>query len=982
MRKLTSLLLIVCLLTAGFVTAKPVKAQTNYNYGEALQKAIIFYEFQRSGDLPDTIRNNWRGDSGLTDGADVGLDLTGGWYDAGDHVKFNLPMAYTAAMLAWSVYESEDALRQSGQLDYLLEEIKWATDYLIKCHPSANVFYYQVGNGNTDHSWWGPAEVMQMARPSYKVDLANPGSSVVAGAAAALAAAGAIFADSNPTYAAECIRHAKELFAFADTTKSDKGYTAADGFYTSYSGFYDELSWAGTWIYLATGDTAYLNKAESYVPNWGTEPQSTTISYKWAHSWDDVHYGTAILLARITDKAIYKTASEMHLDFWTTGYNGNRVAYTPKGLAWLDSWGALRYATTTAFLASVYADWSGCTAAKVSTYKAFAKQQVDYALGSAGRSFVVGYGENSPTRPHHRTAHSSWADSQTVPTYHRHTIYGALVGGPGKDDSYTDDIGNYVNNEIACDYNAGFVGALAKLYDEYGGTPIAGFNAVETVTNDEFFVEAGINASSSNFIEIKALLNNRSGWPARMGDKLSFKYFIDISEAASLGYKASDFTVTTNYNAGAVVSKLQPWDEAANIYYVNVDFTGTKIYPGGQSAYRKEVQFRIAAPAAVTWNNANDFSYSDLGGVTSGNTVKTSYIPVYDAGIKVFGNEPGNTVDSSTITPETAAFDKYLPSNINVTVNYKNNTLNAIKNGTAALVKGTDYTVSGNTVTIASSYLSTLNTGTAKLVFDFSAGLDRTLSITVTDSSPSGTISITQAEFDKHTPNQQDIAVDITYNGNTLSGIRNGSTLLTSGTDYTLSGNTVTLLSSYLASKPLGKLELTFDFNKGNDPVLTVTIIDSSIVVTGNVKVQMFNGSNAAVTNGIAPRFKIVNTGTESINLSDVKLRYYYTIDGEKAQNFWCDWSSAGTANVTGTFVKLATAKTGADYYLEIGFANAAGTLAAGASVDVQARFSKSDWTNYTQTGDYSFQEAGSNYTDWNKVTGYVGGSLVWGIEP
>jgi endoglucanase len=982
MRKLTSLFLIVCLLTAGFVTAKPVKAQTNYNYGEALQKAVIFYEFQRSGDLPDTIRSNWRGDSGLTDGADVGLDLTGGWYDAGDHVKFNLPMAYTAAMLAWSVYESEDALRQSGQLDYLKAEIKWATDYLIKCHPSANVFYYQVGNGNTDHSWWGPAEVMQMERPSYKVDLANPGSTVVAGAAAALAAAGAIFADSNPTYAAECIRHAKELFAFADTTKSDKGYTAANSFYTSYSGFYDELSWAGTWIYLATGDATYLNKAESYVPNWGTEPQSTTIGYKWAHSWDDVHYGTAILLARITDKAIYKTASEMHLDFWTTGYNGNRVSYTPKGLAWLDSWGALRYATTTAFLASVYADWSGCTAAKVSTYKTFAKQQVDYALGSAGRSYVVGYGENSPTRPHHRTAHSSWADSQTVPTYHRHTIYGALVGGPGKDDSYTDDIGNYVNNEIACDYNAGFVGALAKLYDEYGGTPIANFNAIETVTNDEFFVEAGINASSSNFIEIKALLNNRSGWPAKMGDKLSFKYFIDITEAANLGFKATDFTVTTNYNAGAVVSKLQPWDEAANIYYVNVDFTGTKIYPGGQSAYRKEVQFRIAAPTAVTWNNANDFSYTDLSGVTSGNTVKTSYIPVYDAGVKVFGNEPGNTVDSSTITPETAAFDKYNPANINVTVNYKNNTLNAIKNGTATLVKGTDYTVSGNIVTIAASYLSTLNTGTAKLIFDFSAGLDRTLTITVTDSSPSGTISISQAQFDKNTPNQQNIAVNITYNGNTLSGIRNGSTLLTSGTDYTLSGNTVTLLSSYLASKPLGKLELTFDFNKGNDPVLTITIIDSSIVVTGNVKVQMFNGSNATVTNGIAPRFKIVNTGTESINLSDVKLRYYYTIDGEKAQNFWCDWSSAGTANVTGTFVKLTTAKTGADNYLEIGFTNAAGTLAAGASVDVQARFSKSDWTNYTQTGDYSFQESGSDYTDWNKVTGYVAGSLVWGIEP
>ena len=129
-----------------------------------------------------------------------------------------------------------------------------------------------------------------------------------------------------------------------------------------------------------------------------------------------------------------------------------------------------------------------------------------------------------------------------------------------------------------------------------------------------------------------------------MGDKLSFKYFIDISEATKLGYKASDFTVTTNYNNGAVVSKLLPWNEAANIYYVSADFTGTKIYPGGQSAYRKEVQFRIAAPGAVTWNNANDFSYKDLSGVTSGNTVKTPYIPVYDAGVKVFGYEPGGTV--------------------------------------------------------------------------------------------------------------------------------------------------------------------------------------------------------------------------------------------------------------------------------------------------------------------------------------------------
>ncbi len=64
------------------------KAAT-YNYGEALQKAIMFYEFQMAGKLPSWIRNNWRGDSALEDGKDNGLDLTGGWFDAGDHVKFN-----------------------------------------------------------------------------------------------------------------------------------------------------------------------------------------------------------------------------------------------------------------------------------------------------------------------------------------------------------------------------------------------------------------------------------------------------------------------------------------------------------------------------------------------------------------------------------------------------------------------------------------------------------------------------------------------------------------------------------------------------------------------------------------------------------------------------------------------------------------------------------------------------------------------------
>src|SRR6187402_3486175 len=96
-------------------------AQQNsqFNYAEALQKSIFFYEAQRSGALPANNRVNWRGDSALDDGKDVSVDLTGGWYDAGDHVKFGFPMAFSATMLAWGAVEYRSAYADSGQLPHL-----------------------------------------------------------------------------------------------------------------------------------------------------------------------------------------------------------------------------------------------------------------------------------------------------------------------------------------------------------------------------------------------------------------------------------------------------------------------------------------------------------------------------------------------------------------------------------------------------------------------------------------------------------------------------------------------------------------------------------------------------------------------------------------------------------------------------------------------------------------------------------------------
>ena len=448
-----------------------VKGTGNYNYGEALQKSLLFYELQRSGDLPEKVRCNWRGDSALSDGSDAGLDLTGGWFDAGDHVKFNLPMAYSAAVIAWSVYEDRAAYTESGQLEYALADIKWVTDYLIKCHPEDNVFYYQVGDGGQDHGWWGPAEVLPMDRPSYKVTKDSPGSAVTGEAAAALAAAAVVLKDTNPDYSALCLKHAKSLYDFADSTRSDDGYTAANGFYNSWSGYFDELAWAGAWLYIATGDKAYLDKAEKAYPQANQD-------YNWAMCWDDVHIGAAVLLAKLTGNKTYTDAVEKHLDFWTTGTSdGERITYTPKGLAWLDSWGSLRYATTTAFIAAVYSESDKCPVKKKDTYWNFAVSQADYALGSTGFSYMIGFGDSYPESPHHRTANGSSTNNLNDPVKAKHTLYGALVGGPGSNDDYTDEemseiidsINGIVNtkNKLSKEQACKYINKSRATFDNY-----------------------------------------------------------------------------------------------------------------------------------------------------------------------------------------------------------------------------------------------------------------------------------------------------------------------------------------------------------------------------------------------------------------------------------------------------------------------------------------------------------------------------------
>jgi endo-1,4-beta-D-glucanase Y len=186
-------------------------------------------------------------------------------------------------------------------------------------------------------------------------------------------------------------------------------------------------------------------------------------------------------------------------------------------------------------------------------------------------------------------------------------------------------------------------------------------------------------------------------------------------------------------------------------------------------------------------------------------------------------------VPSSSISPTSAAFDKKtsLQADIPVTMSLNGNTLTNIKNGAVTLTSGTDYTAIGSTVTIKKEYLTNQPVGTTTLVFTFSAGSTQSLVITVADTSNSS-ISPTGATFDKRIDLQQDITVTMMLNGNSLTGISNGGLNLTSGTDYTQSGSTVTIKKDYLALQAVGTTTLVFTFSAGAAQNLAITVKESA----------------------------------------------------------------------------------------------------------------------------------------------------------
>ncbi|WP_254450202.1 lytic polysaccharide monooxygenase [Cohnella herbarum] len=150
---------------------------------------------------------------------------------------------------------------------------------------------------------------------------------------------------------------------------------------------------------------------------------------------------------------------------------------------------------------------------------------------------------------------------------------------------------------------------------------------------------------------------------------------------------------------------------------------------------------------------------------------------------------------------------------------------------------------------------------------------------------------------------------------------------------------------------------------------------------TGSLLVQYKAGDTNAADNQIKPHLNIKNTGSSAVNLSTVKVRYYFTKDGTAAVNAFIDWAQIGGSNITMTFVSGSGTNT--DTYVELGFTAGAGSIAAGGQTgDIQLRMAKADWSNFNEANDYSYDPTKTAYANWDHVTLYQNGTLVWGTTP
>jgi Glycosyl hydrolase family 9/Cellulase N-terminal ig-like domain len=417
------------------------------------------------------------------------VDLAGGWFDAGDFIKFTHTTAYSVGLM----YLAERELGPSAAAP-LVAEARFGQDWLERAwDPATGTMYLQVGigSGNTDGTFLGDHDLWRLpeqddalagadnrflrSRPAFRAN--DPGKPLppnLAGrVAAALALAAQVDANRDPALARRELETAAAVYGRAKTTnvKGADVVTALPHAFYPESSWRDDLEWAAAELALA-GQALGDGRADDWLRG----------AAKWAASYLDHEAGDDTL-------NLYDTSAVAHADL----VRAIRAAPSVGGLA-LDEArliadlraqleiGVKRSDADPFGAGAIYDDFDAAphtfgliVTARVygaltgdRTYDGFATRQRDWALGANawGASFMIGVGTDFPRCPQHVAANLLGSPDGSPPI-----LRGAVVNGPNSADLFVDGLGEFFDEGHACpadglDPHAQFTGHGSRYVDD------------------------------------------------------------------------------------------------------------------------------------------------------------------------------------------------------------------------------------------------------------------------------------------------------------------------------------------------------------------------------------------------------------------------------------------------------------------------------------------------------------------------------------
>ncbi len=421
-------------------------------YKNALEMVLKFFRSQRCGNTDPLLHDPCH----LNDTSNV-IDVSGGWHNAGDYIKYMITATFTTVELLTAIdyavtYNFDEAMGDTSPHDEipdLLEEARIGLEWILKMTSdySNDNYYYQV-SGVEDHTGWRLPESDDNGRDYGKSRSLHKGwgGNLLGRSCAALAIASRQFKKYDDQFATKCLSRAKVIFAehkqYEKVQKSNPDY------------FYNETEWMDDMVlgaaelYQSTSKNEYLKYAAKNIKN------LTGDNISWNGS--DYLAFAACVKANIEKNYCLKRMKDI-LSEKLLKIN-NDVYYLSSGYVW----GTTAEFTADAQKAIMYYYLTSDT-----LFLNIATAQRDYLLGrnNWGISFVIGLGEEYPLNAHAQV--NSLIDLQI----------GGIVGGPAEINSwkkvfpnlqiindrfvrfqsnivYHDNQEDYYTNEVALDYAA------------------------------------------------------------------------------------------------------------------------------------------------------------------------------------------------------------------------------------------------------------------------------------------------------------------------------------------------------------------------------------------------------------------------------------------------------------------------------------------------------------------------------------------------